>query len=91
MTLREFVRSNVHCSYDEADKFISNFRYYDAAEHGRNILECHEDDFVDEFNIDNIDDGICAQIAIDVEDMAMSDLSEKEDKVLKEYFGLVMV
>lgn len=91
MTLTEFVRSQVHCSYDEASEFISNFRHYDAVEYGKNILKNHEDDFVDGFDIDAVDDETCAQLAIDFEDLAMSDSSEKEDKVLKNTFGHAMI
>lgn len=38
-TLNEFVKRNLHCSYDEAAEFISKLRHYDAVEYGRNIIK----------------------------------------------------
>jgi len=86
MTLNEFVKQNLHCSYEEATEFISQFRHYDAVEYGRNIIENHEEDFIEGFDIDSIEEETLASIAIKVEDRAMTDLSVVEDEVLKEYF-----
>lgn len=86
MTLKEFVRNKLNCSYDDAELFISKFRHYDAVEYGRNILENHEDDFKEGFDIDSIEEETLAKIAIGVENKAMSDLSSIEDSMLEEYF-----
>ena len=86
MTLKDFVRSKIHCSYDEAEEFISLFRHYDAVEYGRNIIENHADNFMDEFDVDDIDEDVLAEVAIAVEDRAMQDLSTIEDTVLSELF-----
>lgn len=85
-TLREFVRENLHCSYDNANEFISKFRHYDAVEYGRNIIENHCDSFVEGFDIDDIDEETLASVAISVEDESMSDISTVEDDVLKNIF-----
>ena len=88
MTLNEFVKRNLHCSYDEAAEFISKFRHYDAVEYGRDIIRNHEEDFIEGFDLDSIEEETLANIAIKVEDRAMTDLSVVEDEVLKEYFPL---
>lgn len=86
-TLKEFVRGNLHCSYDEASEFISKFRHYDAVDYGRNIIENHIDNFVEGFNIDNIDETTLAAIAITLEEDCLRDLSVIEDDILRDVFG----
>ena len=85
--LNEFVRFTLHCSYDEADMFISDFRNYDAVEYGRNILENHEDNFCDGFDIDSVDEDLLIAIAHGVEDEAMDGCGTIEDHVLHDIFG----
>lgn len=86
-TLNDFIRENLHCSYDEANTFISNFRHYDAVDYGRNIVENHLDSFSDEFDVDSIDEETLACIAIRLEDDCLVDLSIIEDNILKDVFG----
>ena len=86
MTLNKFIERNLCCSYDEAAEFISKFRHYDAVEYGRDIIRNHEEDFIEGFDLDSIEEETLANIAIEVENRAITDLSVAEDDVLKEHF-----
>ena len=86
-TLKEFVRSNLRCSYDETEEFIRKFRYYDAVDYGRNIIENYRGSFSEDFDADNIDEETLACIAIRLEDACLVDLSAIEDNILRDVFG----
>lgn len=85
-TLKDFVRENLHCSFDKAEEFISKFRYYDAANYGRSIVENNIDNFTEGFNIEEISEETFASIAIRFEDDCLTDISVIEDRILKDVF-----
>lgn len=85
--LVRFVMKRLKCSHSEALDFISKFRHYDAVDYGRNIIENHEDSFVEGFDTDTIGEETLAAIAIMLEDACMSDLSSIEDQILEDVFG----
>ena len=87
MTLVEFVRSKVHCSYEEAYQFIVDFKHHSDVQGGRNIVENHIDNFNEDFDTDNITDEDYAKIAIEVDEEVYSDIGSKEDEVLSRLYG----
>lgn len=86
MTLKDFIRRELKCSYDDAEEFIRKFRHYDAVDYGKNIIQNHIDSFVEGFDTDNVDEETLACIAIRLEDDCLCDLSTIEDRILKDVF-----
>lgn len=87
MTLNDFVKRKLKCSYDDAQDFIIEFMRLSQIEYGRKIMESHECDV----DIDDIPDDILFQIASEVEDFSMCDLSEIEDKVIEKYMNKIKI